>query len=244
MEQIATYLGIIILGALCYEALRVLFYARRAIIAGKQAKRVCNVCQNAHKRVLIIGDSFTYGTGAEKPENSLAGRLAQEFPDIEIINESENALSLKDLTKKLLRMDKEKFDLIIINTGGVDTLSFTSHNTITQHFNTIQECTKKMSDAPVVLMTVTNLGSVPLIRFPFSLLYDRQSEHITKHFAHIATETGMIHVPFYTSRAEDPLLISGERLFASDQIHPNDIGYGIWYQKLRSAIHPYIIKPQ
>ena len=46
---------------------------------------------NAHApRVLVVGDSTGVGTGAARPEDSIAGRLADAYPDVTIVNRARN----------------------------------------------------------------------------------------------------------------------------------------------------------
>jgi len=52
----------------------------------------------ASKTLLIIGDSTGVGTGAARPQESIAGRIAEEFKDVNIINLSRNG-AIQDARK-------------------------------------------------------------------------------------------------------------------------------------------------
>lgn len=230
---IAFFIALFIIG-------RIFFYGRRAVLAGKQATPVSNLKPGAHKRILVIGDSTSYGTGATQPENSLVGRLVRDFPESEIINASENGMDITRLEKKLGGMTHEKFDIVMLHIGGVDTIAFTRNRTIVSCINKIREHTKLMGAHTVALVSMNNVGSLPLAHFPFTTIYSARSRRVTNLFEKTCVDCDLVHIPLYTENKTEPLLRNGKNHFSTDKMHPNDEGYGIWYQKIKEIIHPYI----
>lgn len=226
----------------CYTILKILFFVRRAISAGKKAIPLSNIFPQARKRILIIGDSTSYGTGATDPKLSLAGRLIQDFPEYEIVNASENGINIKRLYEKLAGLSHERFDMIQIHIGGVDTLSFTRRDTLHTYIQKIYHCAQSMGAEVVVLVSMNNVGALPLFHFPLNRLFDARSERVTKIFQEACQNTTMLHVPLHTHRAHEPLLRDGGKYFSADRLHPNEAGYGIWYEKIKAIIPTHMLK--
>ncbi len=227
-------------------ALLILYYGvhfgihiRRAIVDGKSTKPFSQTPAHARKRILIIGDSTAYGTGALNPENSIAGRLARDFPDTAIINEAHNAMNMAQLVDKLKGLHHEHFDHTLIHIGGIDTLSCTQLNVLAEHMKAALYAARAITSGTIFLVSVNNVGTLPLMRFPFTHFYTRRSKCVTTTFAHVIAHTAdTVHIPLYAERADDPLTRDPRTLFSHDGIHPSDAGYAYWYQKIRAAIAP------
>ena len=87
MSDLSLYICVILLSIIIFETARLLLHLQKAVDAGKRVIPVTQSLQSAHKRILVIGDSTSFGTGAIKSENSLVGRLARDFPNTEIVND-------------------------------------------------------------------------------------------------------------------------------------------------------------
>lgn len=121
--------------------------------------------EGATKRVLVIGDSTSYGTGALESENSLVGRLAKDFPNIEIVNASENAMSMKRLHEKLQTLKGEKFDIIMIHIGELICCHLRHQQN--SHFSKRHfSLTRELSAQKVLLVSMNNPVSAPLFVSP------------------------------------------------------------------------------
>lgn len=46
-------------------------------------------------RILVAGDSTGVGTGADSPDDSIAGRIGSDYPEADIVNISENGITLE-----------------------------------------------------------------------------------------------------------------------------------------------------
>ncbi len=221
------------------EGVRLIYYGYRAHLSGERTTPVSQMCKNPRKRILIVGDSTSYGTGASSPNNSLVGRFASDFPDFEIINESENALNIANLEKKL-ENGSGTFDVLMIHIGGIDTLAFTSFLKMEKLFLRINEHIKRRNFRTVILVTVNNVGLSPFIRFPLKHLFEERSRKMHSFFEKMAQRYNMVHVSLYELAENDPLAKDPRRLFSADKIHPSDEGYGIWYARIKEVITPYL----
>lgn len=240
MPHLSTVAFVIVVLLILFEAVRIGIHARKAVAAGKRAVPVSKTHTNPHKRVLVIGDSTSFGTGSQESKNSLVGRLAQDFDDLEIVNASENAMSIKRLSEKLAGLRGTHFDAIMMHIGGVDTLSLTSSRSILHYFNLIAEATQNLGATTIVLISMNNVGGAPLFRFPLNMFLDWRSKKLSALFSHISEEHGFVHVPLHRDLACCPLVLERDRLFSEDKIHPNDAGYGVWYRIIKDAVTPYL----
>ena len=247
MTEELTLIGVlalgIFLGLLLYQAAWLVVRGRRAVQAGKQAVPASQVSTREQARVLIIGDSTAYGTGASQAEYSLAGRLAHDFPQFTIINAAENAMSIAQLEQKVaaLKDQHQQFDVVMIHLGGMDTISFTRLKQIKTKLNAIFAETKHLGARLTVLVSVNNVGAAPFFQFPLDRLYTHRSRQVSAACNAACAEAKALHVPLFVERSDDPLFVKSGPLFAPDGIHPNDDGYAMWYQKIKTTIEPHVV---
>ncbi len=63
---------------------------------------------------------------------------------------------------------------------------------------------------------------------------------VSKIFDVCAREMGVVHIPLFRERKDDPLAEPGTQLFSADGTHPNDEGYARWYDSIRSGVMPHL----
>lgn len=222
------------------EVGRLIILGRRTVVAGKRITPASREHLTDAKRILIVGDSTSFGTGASKTEHTIAGRLINDLPDFTIINISENALRTADMRRKLSAVHDQSFDMVLIHTGGMDTVKLTPLRTLQKELQALCADAKSLGAPLVVLVSVNNTGSVPFFRFPLDRLFSWRSRQVSLTCHEVAQTTDVLHVPLYSSYETDPLRTERGWHIAEDHIHPNDTGYEIWYNHIRSAILPYI----
>lgn len=236
MQTVVTIIVVAVSLLVLYGVVHIIRSTRKAKILGRKALPVSKENSKANKRILILGDSTAFGTGATNPNNSLAGRLSKDFPEASITNLSQNALNIDGLLKQITNISDKKFDTIMIHIGGIDTLTLTSFKKVRDRLIKIFDIAKKMATDNVILISMNNVGSAPAIKFPFSILYSNRSRKLRDHFTDICTECKIAHIPLFVEKKDDPLPQNPTKLYASDGIHPSDEGYGIWYEKIKSGI--------
>lgn len=230
----------ILIVSILFEAIRIHLLGRKAVIAGKLTRPVSQKTDFEVGRILVIGDSTSYGTGASKPRHSLVGQLAAGLKDVTIVNASENALSIKQIREKMETLLQDKFDLVMIHAGGMDTVAFTSLRAFEKELKLIFAYTKEMSPKKVFLISVNNTGSVPFFHAPLSQIYTYRSRKISRLCQKMCEDYDAVHIPLFTELSEEPLCKNGKWHISCDKIHPNDEGYRIWYKKINSKINTYI----
>ena len=189
--------------------------------------------QQARKRILILGDSTGVGTGADDPADSIAGRIAREFPFVEIINTSADGARASDVLEQLNSREDRVFDMVLVQVGGNDILRFTDfkalRDTVAEIFQSAYRITPK-----VIFMSTGNVGSSPAFFPPLNWIYTDRTRTVRSIFLIISREKGVEYVDLFREKAEDPFQDDPKRYFAGDLLHPGSDGYGLWYEELKS----------
>lgn len=199
---------------------------------------------SAHKpeastKILVIGDSTAYGVGASSPQKSLPGLLANDFPKAHIENWSvcaANLLWLETLLKEKSEVAKKpQFDVVFLQLGGMDIVSFTSLSTIAQSLQTSIKMAKSIGSR-VILVIPNNPGLAPIFRFPLAQLYEARGKKVHGLFSRLAEEHKITAVSLF--REGSDVLSAGKGSYhAVDRSHPNDTGYELWYQQIREVTY-------
>src|SRR2546430_162627 len=66
------------------------FHANKGFHLANRSRPFERHLDQCRARVLVVGDSLGVGTGALRAEDSIAGLLAREFPDVAICNRARN----------------------------------------------------------------------------------------------------------------------------------------------------------
>lgn len=188
------------------------------------------------KKILIVGDSTAAGTGALTSEYTIAGRLALNFPRVDILNIGVNGSTTQGALDQLKTVQNQYFDLIIIITGGNDVWSFTSSWKLKRILRDIFTLANKMSNNKTILLFFGNNGSAEFVPFIFRGLFLKRTVKIQNVFNKVATDEGTPLVELFTTNHENPFLDDPRTYFAKDGMHPSDLGYHMWYKKMWDVI--------
>ncbi|MES2978179.1 MAG: SGNH/GDSL hydrolase family protein [Pseudomonadota bacterium] len=182
------------------------------------------------RRLLIVGDSTAAGTGASRPEASLAGLIARHHPHVAICNRARNGAKLADIAEQL--RDPAHFDVVLILGGANDVLRMTAAAPLRASLERVLSLARQRADT-VILMPAGNVGNTPLFLPPFSWLMARRSRQLHSLVRRATAATDIVYVNGYAERSEDPFVKDAQRLNAEDGLHPSDEGYLLWYAALQ-----------
>lgn len=185
-------------------------------------------------RVLIIGDSIAVGCGAARPEDSIAGLIAHEFPHATIVNRARNGARTAEATAQLHADGHVRYDAILISVGGNDILRRTPFHTLPAQVERLLREARARSDC-VICTTTPNIGLVPAFSAPLSWWLTRRSRQLRDLFAETAVRHGAHYVNFFHSRSTDPFSRDWQRYFAADRLHPSAECYRYVYGRLRES---------
>lgn len=181
--------------------------------------------------VLVIGDSTGVGTGASRPEDSIAGQLAAQFPHAAIVNRARNGARTFDALLQLVDAGAARYDLVLIHVGGNDVLRRTPLRALGPQVDVLMARARRLSDH-VVLTTTPNVGLVPAFLPPVSWWLTRRSREVCRLFEEAARRHGAHYVDFFHPKATDPFSRDPRRFFAEDGLHPSTDCYRYVYEAL------------
>ena len=158
--------------------------------------------------VLILGDSLSYGTGANKGEDYPS--LLAKTTGWNIINEGvPGDTTAGGLARLPALLEQHQPKLLIVELGGNDLLHQTAPTEITQNLSSILALAK-------VQGIQTILVAIPAFS-PLKATFGNLSDHIL--YEEIAKQTS---TPLIADVFSDVL---SDRALKADQIHPNAQGY-------------------
>lgn len=186
----------------------------------------------AERKILILGDSTAVGTGASSPEDTIAGRLAHDFPHSQVINLAKNGGLIRDLRTQIDRVKNETFDMIIISAGGNDVWHYSSLSKMRTILEGVLADANTISNHRVIFLLYNNIGSAPIFPAFIQFFLKRRCIRVQQLIKFVATRSRVPTIELFTEEAHNPFLKNPKELFASDGIHPSSRGYALWYHRM------------
>jgi len=235
-HQVAIYIAT----PLVFLFLSFLSQLRMIILNGIINKRLAKIAterprilnEGNEKRILLLGDSTGYGTGADSVEETLAGRFAHDFPYVEVNNYAVNGSITNNVIKQLDRIHDRNYNLTIISTGGNDTWRLTDPKHVERDLRIVVEKAKAITGNNVVLIIYNNIASGPVFPLFVRHFILRRTETINEIFIRVGNEYGIEAVPIFLRDEKCPA-----DFFSRDGLHPSSEGYRIMYIRLWSVLY-------
>jgi lysophospholipase L1-like esterase len=189
------------------------------------------------KVILILGDSTGVGVGAQCPEESIAGRLAVDFPDADIVNVSRSGARVCDTVEQARECVSLglRFDFAVLHVGGNDVVRATAIDRLATDCDALLAELKRVADCTVWLGPA-NVGLAPLFPLPYSWILAARSRAASSVFSASAVRHGVAFVDFCAPEHSVLLRRSPRSHFAADGFHPSSSTYGHGYSALRTAM--------
>jgi len=188
-------------------------------------------------RIVILGDSTGVGIGAQRPEDSIAGLLAAEFPQADIVNVSQSGARVAHVASQAGRCARLgwHFDLALLHVGGNDVLRATPIPHLVVASGALMEQMPRLADRTIWLGHL-NIGLAPLFPPPYSWLMAARSRAAARVFAACAQAHGVQFIDFSSSDHSEHFLRERRDSFAVDGLHPSSAAYRYGYEAARAAI--------
>lgn len=183
------------------------------------------------KRILIIGDSLAVGVGTSGGAKSIAGLIASDYPELDITNLAVSGSKVKDVLATLQNAGDDKYDIILIQTGGNDVVQFTSIDDAAADLDALLKLAKKKSDK-VLFFSSGSVGFAPIFIAPVSWIYTNRTVNLYSKLKTVAEENSVTYIDLLYSKADDPFK-DIEKYYAPDYFHVSDPAYEFWYQKIK-----------
>ncbi len=193
-------------------------------------------CRGAALRILVLGDSTGVGLGAGRPEDTVAGLLAADFPQAELVNISVSGARLADVADALATLNTTpRFDLAVLHVGGNDVIAGTSTRRLAE--GSVGLLRQLARNARRTLwLGPADLGLAPVFLPPLRWWLARRTRRATRIFKRAAAATGVVFVDFCDRVHTAHLAQRRDRHFASDGLHPSSTAYRYCYAVARRSI--------
>ena len=107
--------------------------------------------------ILVMGDSTAVGVGAIPNTLSIAGRLGNQFPTAEVVNDSKSGIVTGELMSMIQAHSKEHYDLVVLQIGANDVVHFTDLNAVRADLRSVLAMAHQMSPH-IIVLTAGNIG--------------------------------------------------------------------------------------
>lgn len=227
-------LFLILLGLvlLIFEGARTWWYLSKASAVVAQAQPYTQ--EGAGRSILVAGESTAYGTGAEDPRDSLAGRLGSAFPDAQIDMAAVNGQKVSELVETLKEVEPT-YDLLVIAIGGNDTIARTPQDKLREDMREAWDLGKKVAEDVVVIST-GNVGGAEAFGPVTGAWYTWQTRKVRESFLETTEAAGVGYADLYAAGVNEQFAADPDQYYAADGFHPSGAGYGLWFEVLLPVI--------
>ena len=187
--------------------------------------------------ILVLGDSTGVGVGARLPEESIAGLLASDFPNADIVNVSESGARVVDTIAQARRCNAQglHFDVAVLHVGGNDVVRATHVDKLAGSCETLLLELARLAHRTVWLGP-PDLGIAPLFPPPYSWVMSARSRAASAVFSQSAARHGVSFIDFSAPSHATHFGRRRRKHFASDGFHPNSSSYRYGYMVARQAM--------
>jgi len=236
------YLVFIVLLYLVAEYVRMRWHYHVGTELARNTVPFSRYIKDAKARVLIAGDSTAVGTGARDVNHTVAGRLAAKYKHTYIENIGKNGMKMRALYDLLATYPHKDFDLIILHVGGNDVVFLSDLDAeVVPMIDKLMEKAKEKGKQ-VILWSGGNAGSLPALPLFSRWLFDQRARYLREIYREAEKKHDIIYIDLYRDRKVDPVRLYPRKYVSSDFFHPNDAGYGLWFEELERVIEEHNIK--
>ena len=190
--------------------------------------------------ILVLGDSTGVGIGASRPEESIAGLLAAEVPDADIVNVSRSGARVADALAQArdCRQRGLHFDVALLHVGGNDVIRATPHAKLVADSRLLLAELVAVAEQTVWLGP-PDVGLAPLFPPPFSWLFRLRTRRAARAFAECAAAQGVTFVDFSSGEHASRFADRRQLHFAVDGLHPSSDTYRYGYAAIRRLLRVF-----
>jgi lysophospholipase L1-like esterase len=208
--------------------------ARRFAKAGRRFERRLSARRAA---VLILGDSTGVGVGATRPEESVAGLLAADYPDADIVNVAVSGTRVAGAIAQARTCLEAglRFDLALLHIGGNDVVADTPLHRLADDCDTLLRELGRLA-ARTAWLGPPDLGLAPLFPRPYAWVMASRSRAAAKVFSAAAARHNVVFVDFSAPAHVAYFRKRRRKHFAVDGFHPNSASYKYGYAAARQML--------
>jgi lysophospholipase L1-like esterase len=235
-ERAAWLLSLLALGVLLEMAVfwRGISRARRfAAVASPFERRL----SAKGAMVLILGDSTGVGVGATRPEESVAGLFAADYPEADIINVAVSGARVADAITQVRTCLEAglRFDLALLHIGGVDVVAHTPLHRLADDCDILMRELRRIA-ARIAWLGPPDLGLAPLFPRPYAWVMASRSRAVSRVLSAAAARHDVLFVDFSAPAHVAYFRKRRREHFAVDGFHPNSASYKYGYAAARRML--------
>lgn len=231
-------IGLVVRGNGMTILIQAWLHVRRGKLLSAESMKYEQHPKNPTARVLIVGDSTAFGTGASNPDQSLAGRLGHDFPEIDITNLAKNGARQRDIQAQLTQYDRRHqphLDLIVMLFGANDVIHFSNLKVLPQDLPGLLAQAQALG-SHVIFMTEGNIGNAPAFPRWFAKILEQRSREFQIMAQQKSKAQHVIFIDQFVEYDQDRWHRDPKKFYAADLFHPSGVAYGEWYDHLRQAM--------
>lgn len=212
----------------------------RSIQVSKELTRATRGYANNDKNplgrsMLVLGDSTALGVGASRPEESVAGRLADTRAITYTENYAKAGATAADIKEQMTRAERSHYDYILVQVGANDIIRFHSAMQAKAELEPVFKAILSSSDR-AYFMFAGDMGAVPLFWWPLSSVYHQATLRYRDELHALAESVGITYVDLYDPPGYSVFSKEPDVYFAKDHFHPSSAGYAVWFEKLMGSL--------
>ncbi len=188
------------------------------------------------KTLLILGDSTAFGVGADKPEDTLGGRVSAYERMTYVENNAVSGALTKDLAQQIRQARLPQYDLILIQISGNDIIRFNTPKSVTAQ---LSEAIRSLPPAKkVIIVAPGDVGGSTLFPKPVDWIYTWLNRKYAADFAAAvpAAAPNAVFVNFAYAPATKLIKENPKTYLAADGLHPSSAGYALWFEDVKSSL--------
>lgn len=189
--------------------------------------------KNKSKSILVLGDSTGVGVGADRPQDSVAGLLAEHFGSLYVENYAVSGAVVADLPSQIKQAKLQEYGLIVVQIGANDMVRF--HNAHKTAITLGASLAVLPTAKKVFVMSVGNMGTATLFPWFIRPVYTWVNGKFHAEFAGVAAAHHATYVNLYKVPAVDLFSLRPDVYLSEDGFHPSSKGYGLWFEQLLAS---------
>ena len=187
---------------------------------------------------VAVGDSLTYGFGADKYEDGytymLASRLAEDRKTARLKDYSYPGFRTDDVIKQLDLIIAEQPQIITVFIGINDAHQILETSDFKANYDYILNKLSSETNAEIYAINLPYLGALAIQLPPYNFYYGNKLKNHNEIIKSLAEKYNVSYIDLYTPTAKK-FSRSGP-YYSRDSFHPSSSGYKIWGRIIEDAI--------
>ncbi|MGI8740271.1 MAG: SGNH/GDSL hydrolase family protein [Gammaproteobacteria bacterium] len=206
-------------------------------LTGAEDSKAFQLLQSpAAARILMVGDDAGVGSGVALSSASVAGRIAQRYPCVSIVNRARDGATVRDVAAQIDGTGDTHFDLLLVLAGANDVLRFVSDEETARAARAMLAIAGARA-RHVVFLNSSRLES-RLLPPPLGPWYQRRALEKARVLSQVSRAAGVE----YVDAPMDGSALTAANVWWPARLHADDDTYARWFRLLmgKSRVAPLL----